>query len=58
VDEITVVITLRPERAGDGVHVEGSVTHDGEPTQFSGWMALLGVLEQLATHEVAALPRQ
>lgn len=55
VDEITLTITLRPERAGDGVHVEGVVDLDGEQAPFTGWMALLGVLEAHAERQVSAL---
>lgn len=58
VDELTLTITLRPERAGDGVHVEGVVEADGDRVPFTGWMALLSLLEEHAEHRVGALERR
>jgi hypothetical protein len=58
VDELTLTITLRPERAGDGVHVEGVVEVDGDRAPFTGWIALLAVLDTHAEQRVGALDRR
>jgi hypothetical protein len=58
VDELSVIITLRPERAADGVHVEGVVEVEGDRVPFTGWMALLSLLEERAEHRVGALERR
>jgi len=58
VDELRLTITLRPERARDGVHVEGVVELDGDRAPFTGWMALLSLLEAHAERQVGALERQ
>ena len=57
-DELTVTITLRPARAGNGVHVEGVVDVDGEVVPYAGWMSLLGVLEAHAEGRLGALRRR
>ena len=57
-EELTVTITLRPERRADGVHVEGVVEVDGDRVPFAGWMALLGSLEAHAEDRLTALDRR
>lgn len=48
---LTVEIGLADRETG---HVEGVVTRPGRaPASFSGWLALLEVLEQSATESVA-----
>jgi hypothetical protein len=46
---LTVELTLSPSRAATGgVHVEGTArVGPGAPQAFSGWMALLQVLEAM-----------
>jgi hypothetical protein len=53
VDAITVELELRPARNPDGVvHVEGTArAENGSAEPFSGWMALLQLLETLVEQD-------
>lgn len=54
--EVTIELRLRPETTDEGVvHVDGTATlPSGQELAFSGWMALLQVLEASLVEDFAA----
>jgi hypothetical protein len=54
--EVTIELRLRPETSADGVvHVDGTARlASGQELGFSGWMALLQLLEATLAEDFAA----
>ncbi len=55
-DDLSITIRLQPAVHGDRVHVEGVAQIAGDEHEFSGWMALLDVLETAVERTVAPEP--